>query len=95
MIYQKVFILLLIFLPINISSNYDLKGAIILNISGLNIIYHHNILQKINTNVLNTNIYIIEYSGRLDISLHGSGLEFNRGIANKYIIIYKLFDQLP
>ena len=95
MIYQKVFILLLIFLPINISSNYDLKGAIILNISGLNIIYHHNILQKINTNVLNTNIYIINQSGEMTITLRGSGLEFNQGLTDRYIIIYKLFDQLP
>ena len=82
-------------LPINISSNYDSKGGIRLQISGLNNNYFNNILQKINTNVFNTNIYLIEYSGRLDISLYGSGLEFNQGIANKYIIIYKLFDQLP
>ena len=82
-------------LPITTASNYDSKGVITLDISGINIVYTYNIHKNNPGNVLNTNIYIIQTSGKLSISLRGSGLEFNRGIADKYIIIYKLFDQLP
>ena len=77
------------------SSNYDSNGSIVLNISGINITYAHPIYKNNTTNVFNTNIYIINTSGLLTIRLHGSGLEFTQGLADRYIIIYKLFDQLP
>ena len=92
---SKGIYLITYFLPINISSNYDSKGIIQLNTSGLNNVYNHNILQKISTNLLNTNIYIINQSDKMTITLRGSGLEFNQGITDKYLTIYKLFDQLP
>ena len=46
---------------------------------------------------MNTHIYIINQSGLLSIQLYGSGVEFDRSASagDKYIIIYKLFDQLP
>ena len=92
---SKGIYLITYFLPIRISSNYDSNGSIKLNISGINNIYYQNIIQKSDINVLNSNIYIINQSGKLSITLIGSGLEFNQGIADNYIIIYKLFNPLP
>ena len=92
---SKGFYLITYYLPINIASDYDSTGGITLNISGLNIVYNHNINKNNTTNVFNTNIYLIKNSGKLNISLYGSGLEFNQGSEDKYIITYKLFDNLP
>ena len=83
-------------LPITISSNYDSKGGIALKPDGLNTYYYHNIVNTIQSNILNTNIYVIKYDCRLKISIYGSGIEYNTSSnSHKYVIIYKLLDNLP
>ena len=78
------------------SSNYNSNGGIILKLSGINHNYHDNI-PKMNLNAIsNTNICVFEDDGTLSISTYGSGIEFDtRDSAYRYIIIYKLFDNLP
>ena len=92
---SKGIYLITYYLPIKMSSNYDSKGIIQLLTSGINITYSHIIHKNNVGHLMNTNIYIINTSGLLTIRLHGSGLEFTQGLADRYIIIYKLFDQLP
>ena len=78
------------------SSNYNSNGGIILKLSGINHNYYDNI-PKMNQNAIsNTNICVFENDGTLSISTYGSGIEFDtRHSAYRYIIIYKLFDNLP
>ena len=87
-------------LPINISSDYNSKGTIQLItrsiINRANILYYYNIPKNTPGHLTNTHIYLIDNSGLLKIQLNGSGVDFNtRSRYIKYIIIYKLFDQLP
>ena len=86
-------------LPINISSDYNSKGTIQLItrsiINRANILYYYNIPKNTPGHLTNTHIYLIDNSGLLKIQLNGSGVDFNtRSRYIKYIIIYKLFDNL-
>ena len=86
-------------LPINISSDYNSKGTIQLItrsiINRANILYYYNISKNTPGHLTNTHIYLIDNSGLLKIQLNGSGVDFNtRSRYIKYIIIYKLFDNL-
>ena len=83
-------------LPIILSSDYDSNGGIVVNLSGINLVYSNNHTKTPTKDAFNTNIYRVDYDGRLSISTYGSGIEFNTNSQlTMYIIIYKLFDDLP
>ena len=85
------------YLPLKLSSDYDSNGGIKLNISGVNNIYYNNHTKNLHNIAFKTDIYTVQHSGKLSISIFGSGLDFNNdiGTPNKNITIYKLFDNLP
>ena len=93
---SKGFYLINYHLPITMSSDYDSNGGISLKISGLNPQYYDNNPKSNKPIAFKTNIYIVEHDGQLSIVTYGSGIEFNTGGSlYRYIIIYKLFDNLP
>ena len=94
---QKGLYLISYNLPIKMSSDYDSNGGIVLKPSGVTDFYYDNIVKSIKFNALKTNIYSFESNSTLKISTYGSGIEFNTShtTSHKYIIIYKLFDDLP
>ena len=79
------------------SSDYDSNGGIVLKPTGVTDYYYDNIVKSIKFNAFKTNIYLFESNNSLKISTYGSGIEFQTSSsdAHKYIIIYKLFDDLP
>ena len=94
---QKGLYLITYNLPIKMSSDYDSNGGIALKPTGITDYYYNNIVKTIEFNAFNTNIYMFENNCSLKISTYGSGIEFNTShtTSHKYIIIYKLFDDLP
>ena len=93
---SKGFYLITYYLPIKLSSDYDSKGGIKLNMSGANnYIYYNNTKNTIDT-AFESKIYLVKRDCQSSISTYGSGIEFdNRSYRNnKYIIIYKLLDNL-
>ena len=83
-------------LPIKMSSDYDSNGGIVLKPSGITNFYYDNIAKSTKFNAFKTNIYLFETNNNLKISTYGSGIEFNTiSHLDRYIIIYKLFDDLP
>ena len=94
---QKGLYLITYNLPIKMSSDYDSNGGIALKPTGITAYYYNNIVKTDELNAFNTNIYMFENNCRLKISTYGSGIEFNTShtTSHKYIIIYKLFDDLP
>ena len=83
-------------LPIEMSSNYDSNGGIALKPNGITNYYYQNIVKTTQSNATNTNIYLFESNCNLKISTYGSGIDFKTSLSdtNKYIVIYKLFDNL-
>ena len=94
---QKGLYLITYNLPIKMSSDYDSNGGIVLKPTGVTDYYYDNIVKSIKFNAFKTNIYLFESNNSLKISTYGSGIEFQTSsiVAHKYIIIYKLFDDLP
>ena len=93
---SKGFYLITYYLPIKLSSDYDSKGGIKLNMSGANnYIYYNNTKNTIDT-AFESKIYLVKRDCQSTISTYGSGIEFdNRSYRNNnYIIIYKLLDNL-
>ena len=93
---SKGFYLINYHLPITMSSDYDSNGGISLNISGLNPQYYNNNPKSNQSTAFKTNIYMVKLDDKLNITIYGSGIEFDtNSVDYKYIIIYKLFDNLP
>ena len=93
---SKGFYLIHYYLPINMSSDYDSNGGIFVKISGINPIYYDNYPKSNQSTACKTNIYMVQQNEKLSIETYGSGFEFNTNSRNdKYIIIYKLLDNLP
>ena len=92
---SKGFYLIHYYLPIKMSSDYDSNGGIALKISGINPTYYDNYAKSNRSSVSKTNIHISQQTETLSIETYGSGLEFyTDNHHDKYIIIYKLFDDL-
>ena len=94
--FPKGIYLISYYLPITMSSKYDSNGGLSLNSTGNNHEYYDNIPKSNQNTAFKTNIYIIENNGLYKISTYGSGIELNTNRnVHKFIIIYKLFDNLP
>ena len=85
------------YLPFQLSSDFDLNGGISLFLSGINYQYYNNNTANEKDTAFKTDIYMVQNDAQLNISTYGSGIEFDNSvnIPNKYIIIYKLLDNLP
>ena len=93
---SKGFYLINYYLPIKMSSDYDSKGGISFNTSNSNPSYYDIYPKNFTSIAIKTNIYMIKSDSQLSISTFGSGIEFNTASSfDRYIIIYKLFDDLP
>ena len=84
------------YLPIKMSSNYNSTGGLILNSTGSNHEYYDSIPKSNQTTAFKTNIYRIENDGLYRISTYGYGIQLNTDSSlYRYVIIYKLFDNIP
>ena len=93
---SKGFYLISYRLDVKISSNYDSGGGVVLSFNDNNNLYHHNHHKNDISTVINTNICTIQKDSILSILIYGSGIDFDvNSTKKKYIIIYKLFDNLP
>ena len=94
---SKGFYLISYRLDVKLSSNYDSEGGIRVTFyDSKNTVYYHNHPKSFSSTAINTNIYMIQNDGTLTIFKYGSGIELDVNSTNKnYVIIYKLFDNLP